>query len=233
MPNAKVNYKLLIVLAAVVILLCVGFFLFKNLIFPQNTESKNTDYSGDTLPEMNENDSSFESVFYQLDSEAPVLENLKLAPSVCFELTVCEYSPSFHEESYLVYIIGNRYRVESSDAVKIFDGEKLYLSTAAYKLVTENSSFSVFSELGIPDVDYLISVQDNLRYIDTGNESSVFVIRQEENLTEQYLLSLDFGILTEGVLYEDDTLLRSFLVKNFNILNPDLDMETLFEIPES
>ncbi len=126
---------------------------------------------------------------------------------------------------------GARFRAESEDRLTIFDGEVLYTKTAgqAYRAAAEGCD--CYSELGITSLAELKKAdikEENLTLSDDLREIGVTLYDGDGQLTDEYRISVESGIITEEYHYSGGVVYRSAVRENIETDVGEAD----FTVPE-
>ncbi|MEA4833118.1 hypothetical protein SDC9_110554 [bioreactor metagenome] len=139
------------------------------------------------------------------------------------------------KEKFKLYISGE------DERTVIHSGGKTYIWTSltGKSVVYNSDSFSYCEETGICDISYFLSEGDNalseIRLAQTNYGSYLYISFTYEplNQREEYIISLDYGIVDRAYCYESDKLVYTMKTDKFTpVESLDLDAQA-FEIPIS
>ncbi len=233
-----VRYSLIAIAALLVLALLI--FGIKVAVQSHNDEGDAVETAMDPsfsgIPEMALPDDSDVTYQYLEDLSETPLSYVVESDSYIREVILYQlYQDQTSSTTYTVTKYGEKYRIDADHALRICDGEQLYIRNGIHLLITDVSPY--YEEIGVASLADIRSMAENTEKYDvkcaiSDNQKiiNVRITDESASLISDYEIALESGIVRAERHYYAGLLYKVVMTESL-VLTEEMD-ESLFIIPE-
>lgn len=230
--------KKIIITAALILLFLVFAGLFAGKIigyFRSPSISDHDQLNGDGLPYLT-GSPEYTVEFYESVSDDP-FRYLSESENFSALITVKDSFNTTYTSVYSVTAYSGKFRIENNSVTVIYDGEVLYKKTPAYFIRENRDDYSLFTELGIPTLDYLgehmrLTEDETVKLEDDGIYLTVSFFDEDGEMTRQSVISKENGIAVYSKTLFGGAVRREIAINNIKVLTKGDINTDLFNLPD-